>query len=63
MPSEERAHEDTMGVGGSTSFCKLKREAAGPTNPTNTLILDFQPLRIVRQSVQFSSVTQSCPTL
>ena len=48
---------------GSTSFCKPRREAAGPTNPTNTLILDFQPLRIVRQSVQFSSVTQSCPTL
>ena len=59
MPSEGRAHEDTGGgraVEGSTSFCKPRREAAGPTNPTNTLILDFQPPRIVRQSVQFSSV-------
>ena len=44
---------------GRTSFCKPRREPAGSTNPTNTLILDFQPPRIGRQSVQFSRSVMS----
>ena len=26
-----------------TAICKPRREASGDTDPTNTLILDFQP--------------------